>query len=258
MKRVLLLLMSACLLFACGCEEKSSRISEIEKRGELFVGVKSDVPNFGFLDPSTGNYEGFEIEIARNFAKTILGDETAITFIPVTALTRDKLLQNREIDFIIATFTITEERKKTYNFSQPYYEDEIGFLVKKGSEIKELSDINGKVAGAIFASTAFDALDNGKIIVRTSFEKKGFASYPELKNALLTDEIDVFVSDKSILSGYLDDETVLLDEGFEPQSYGIATRLDDKAFAKFIDDHLSKMKADGSFQEILSHWSIEG
>jgi len=254
MKRILTAFVLLCLLLLPGCAEKNDRISEIKKRGVLCVGVKSDVPRFGFLNRDTNEYEGLEIDIARALAKDTLGDETAVSFVPVTAQTRDNLLNNREIDLIIATFTITEERKKTHNFSEPYYTDEIGFLVKKESGIQSMADMNGKLVGAAHSSTAFNELESGEISTQSTFTHKGFANYPDLKSALTTGKIDVFAADKSILYGYVDDNTLLLDEGFKPQPYGIATRLDDKEFAKYIDEQLQKMKTEGTLDKILNAW----
>ena len=256
MKRILLLFVSVCLLFVVGCSDQNSQIAEIKKRGELRVGVKSDVPKFGHLNPSTNTFEGLEIDIAKAFAKSILGDENSITFVPVTALTRDTLLSNNEIDFIIATFTITAERKTAYNFSQPYYTDEIGFLVKKDSGIDTLDDVEGKVVGATFSSTAYDLLEKGEVDTTAVFTRKGYASYPEVKNALATGHADVFVADKSILYGYLDENTKILSDGFAPQPYGIATRLTDTDFAKYIDTQLETMNSDGSLKTIFDKWDL--
>ena len=254
MKRIAAVVVFICLLLITGCSDKDNRISEIKKRGVLCVGVKSDVPRFGHLNNETNEYEGLEIDISKALAKDILGDESAVSFVPVTAQTRDQLLNSREIDLIIATFTITEERKKTHNFSAPYYTDEIGFLVKKESGIQSATDMNGKTVGAANSSTALKELESGEIATHSTFTHKGFANYPDLKSALTTGKIDVFAADKSILYGYLDNNTVLLEEGFKPQPYGIATRLDDKEFAKYIDEQLQKMKNNGTLGEILNTW----
>jgi putative glutamine transport system substrate-binding protein len=92
-------------------------LDKIVRAGLLKVGVKSDIPGFGLLNPDTGKYEGMEIDIAKLIAKEIFGDENRVAFTPVTAKTRGPLLDNGDIDFVIATFTVTEERKLTYNFS---------------------------------------------------------------------------------------------------------------------------------------------
>jgi len=253
MKKFIMLITVISLLLFSGCSKKIAHITAVEERGKLRVGVKSDVPNFGHLNPDTKKYEGLEIDIAKSIAKAITGDENAIEFLPVTAMTRDTMLENDEIDLIIATFTITEERKETRNFSQPYYTDEIGFLVKKDSGITSVNDMSEKILGVTRSSTAYNELE-GNTVKDVSISRKDYASYPEIKNALSTGKIDVFAADKSILYGYLDDDTVLLDDGFKPQPYGIATKLDDKPFSDYVDKHLQSMKDDGSLDKIINSW----
>ena len=86
------------------------------------MGVKNDVPHYALLDQKTGEIKGFEVDVAKKLAKEILGDENKIKLVAVNAKTRGPLLDNGTLDVVIATFTITPERKKIYNFSQPYYQ----------------------------------------------------------------------------------------------------------------------------------------
>ena len=109
----------------------SDGIQKIKDRGVLKVGVKVDVPKFGFKDPKTGKIEGFEIDLSKVIAKKILGDENKIDMTGVVAKTRGPLLDSGEIDLCIATFTITDERKQTYNMTTPYYEDPVGSWLKR-------------------------------------------------------------------------------------------------------------------------------
>ena len=108
-------------------------VQEIVDRGVLRVGVKQDLPNFGYRDPESNQYTGMEVEIATEVAAELGVD---IEFTPVTAQTRGALLDNGQLDMVIATFTITEERKELYNFTTPYYTDAVGFLVRKDSNIQ--------------------------------------------------------------------------------------------------------------------------
>ena len=102
-------------------QEISADIKAIKDRGVLKAGVKVDVPKFGFKDPKTGKIEGFEIDLAKALAKKILGDENKLDMQGVVAKTRGPLLDNGDLDVVIATFTITEERKKQVDFSAVYF-----------------------------------------------------------------------------------------------------------------------------------------
>ena len=237
-----------------GCGNDDVALKEIRDRGKLKVGVKTDVPGFGFYDSSTKEHEGLEIDLARLIASDILGDAKAVEFIGVTAQTRGPMLENGELDMVIATFTITDERKEMYNFTQPYYHDEIGFLVRSESNIQSISDIGGKTIGIAQSGTAKSALEaeSGRLGIELILSER--ASYPELKAALSSGEIDAFCVDKSILTGYRDDKTRILEDGFNPQDYGIATKLEKKQLAKYLDDYLASIMKDGKFEEILIRW----
>ena len=157
---------------------------------------------------------------------------------------------------IIATFTITEERKETYNFSEPYYIDEIGFLVKKDSPLADIGDMNGKTIGVGKMGTAKQALETQAKELNLNLSYKQYDSYPEIKAALLTGEVDVFSVDKSILRGYDDDQTTLLDYGFNPQEYGIATKKENKALADRINSFIQEIKENGELDKIIAKWNV--
>ena len=124
----------------------------------LRVGTKIDVPGFGFQNPETGNIEGMEVDIARELAKRIKGSPDALKVTGVNVTTRGAMLDNGTLDATLATFTITEARKKSYNFSRPYYIDHIGVLVKKSSGIVDLKDLDGKTVGVALSATTRDKL----------------------------------------------------------------------------------------------------
>ena len=244
----------SCFPAACS---GGGEIKAIHKRGELRVGVKSDVPRFGFLNLDNDELEGMEIDIARMIAKDILGDENAVKFIIVGgAQTRAAMLKNGEIDIAIATFTITEERRKEFNFSRPYFTDELGSLVRADSKINELKDLDGRIAGVVRGSTAKTAFENECLKLEIDVTVLEFANYPEIKEALITGKIDAFVSDKSILYGYSDEESVLLNDRFNPQRYGIAGKIENRKLARRVETVLDTMEKNGDLTAIFEKWGL--
>jgi putative glutamine transport system substrate-binding protein len=246
-------------VFAGGGSQSSRSggpLDTIKAHGVLRVGVKSDVPGFGLLNPDRGLYEGFEIELSKLLAKEIFGDTDRVAFTPVTAKTRGPLLDNGDIDFVIATFTVTEERKLTYNFSTIYYTDAVGLLVKKSSGIKSVSDLGGKTVGVAQSATSKTAVDTAAKAagVNTSFAE--FATYPEIKAALDSGRVDVFSVDKSILQGYLDSETEILPDAFSPQPYGVATKLSNKELAAWVDGLIVKWLGDGTIDGLVKQFNL--
>ena len=222
----------------------------------LRVGTKIDVPGFGFQNPETGNIEGMEVDIARELAKRIKGSPDALEVIGVNVTTRGAMLDNGTLDATLATFTITEARKKSYNFSRPYYTDHIGVLVKKSSGITDLSKLDGKTVGVALSATTREKLAaaGDEIGIHMNFAE--YSTYPEIKIALVTGRVDAFSVDRSILNGYVDDSTMLLDTQFAPQEYGVATKKSNTALADQIDAAIAAMQDDGTLRGFEERWGL--
>ncbi|MDR2633775.1 MAG: transporter substrate-binding domain-containing protein [Treponema sp.] len=254
---VLFLCSVVCLLSSCNDKpERSAQVQAIRKRGLLHVGTQSDVPRFSYFNPQTRELEGLEIDLARHIAQAILGDKDAVSFTIVTTQLRGPMLDNGEVDVIIAAYTITEERKQHYNITSPYYIDEVGFLVRKDSGFNAFADMQGKTIGVIKGTTTAQAIreEAGKIGITVNFAE--FPSNPPLLAALLAGQIDAYSVDKSILLGYLQEDTLLLPDGFDPQEYGIATKLENDKLAAYLDGLILGMQQDGTLAALLHKWGI--
>lgn len=259
--KVLSALTLASSLVLAGCASstatKASGIQGIKERGVVKVGVKVDVPKFGYKDSKTGKIDGFEVDIARAMAKKILGDESKIEMQAVTAKTRGPLLDSGEVDLVIATFTITEERKKSYNFSQPYFKDGVGLLVKKSSGLKSFKDFNGKKVGVAQSATSKNALQEAAKKDSINVQFLEFSSYPEINTALNSGRVDAFSVDKAILFGYLDDSTEILPDSFAEQEYGVASKKGNDELAKIVDETVAEMIQSGDRDKLLAKWGIQ-
>ncbi|WP_312251171.1 transporter substrate-binding domain-containing protein [Streptococcus parasuis] len=232
----------------------SDQVQEIIERGVLRVGVKQDVPNFGYKNPDSGEFEGLEIDIARKIADELGVD---IEFTPVTAQTRGPLLDNGQVDLVIATFTITEERKLLYNFTTPYYTDAVGFLVNKDSGIKTFTDLNGKTIGVAQGSITRTLISElaDKYGIAVNFAELG--SYPELSVSLRAHRTDAFSVDQSILSGYIGSKSELMDFSFSASDYGIVTKLSNKDLNNYLNSLVEKWTSDGSLQALYDANGLE-
>ncbi len=240
-----------------GSKALPAQVQKIKDRGVLKVGVKVDVPKFGYKDAAKNTHEGMEIDLAKRLAKEIFGDENKIELVGVNAKTRGPALDNGEIDLVIATFTITEERKKSWNFSDPYFVDNVGFLVKKDSGIKSWKDLNGKKIGVAQSASTKKALTEQAAKDGISVEFQEFATYPEIKAALDAGRVDAFSVDQSILWGYKDDKNEFLPEKFAPQEYGIASKKDNTELAQFVNDLLDSMEKSGDLDKLFEKWGLK-
>lgn len=257
---LLVLLCTALLLSGCAMPGSSNKNASTEKkdytikitddiqkiidRGYLIVGCKTDVPGFGYYDENTKTYSGMEIELAYQLAAKIFDTtpekahkEKLVSFVKATVENRSTLLVEHTVDCVIATFTITKERKETFLFSDSYYTDAIGLMVKK-----DYSDKNSLGTSAI---TSIKKLDGKKVGVAKNADTRAhmlsyirqrslnvapiffeYSSYEGLYRALKNGTIDAFAVDTSILNGYVDDTLTILPDRFTQQDYGVAASKD--------------------------------
>ncbi len=254
MNKILKSLLVVALGLGVSAFAASPTLDGIKKNGVIAVGVKDDVPNFGLLNKQTNQIEGLEIDIAKLLAKEILGDENKIKLVPVTAKTRGPMLDNGTLDAVIATFTITEERRRTYDFTTPYYKDAVGLLVRKADNINSFKDLSGKTIGVAMSATTKKIITEASKDSGVNVKFNEYPDYPSIKAALDAKRIDAFSVDKSILMGYADANSVILSDTFAPQEYGIATKKSDPEFSKFADEFVVKNRA--KIDEFIKKWNL--
>ncbi|WP_025693143.1 transporter substrate-binding domain-containing protein [Paenibacillus zanthoxyli] len=264
--KLLSVMMIAMLLILAGCgsnnegegnaakgESGADGIATIKERGKLLVGVKFDTKLFGLKDPASGKVEGFDIDISKAIAKHILGDENAIELKEVTSKTRIPMLNNGEIDMVVATMTITEERKKEVDFSDVYFQAGQSLLVKKGSPIKGIADITKD--STVLGSKGSTSVKNIKEKVPgvTVLE---FDNYQDAFTALKTGKGDALTTDDAILYGMAaqDPNYEVVGEPFTDEPYGIAVQKGNSAVVKAINDTLAELKSSGEYDKIYEKW----
>ena len=250
---------------AASSEAVSADVQAIIDRGVLKVGVKNAVKGFSFQDTLTGEYTGLEDSLAEMIAEHLGVD---VEFTTVTAATRGELLDSGDIDCVLATFTITEERRKSWDFSTPYYTDYVSVLVEDSSGIKALADLKDKVVGVSSGSTSARALvqemiDEG-VITGEGFSADTFNAdtwkdgisfrqyddYPAISTALSAGEVNGFCVDKSILAIYKTEGRSYIDAEFSPQEYGVATKKG-SGFSALCDELVSGWLSDGTIDGLI-------
>ena len=230
-------------------------VQEIVDRGVLRVGVKQDLPNFGYRDPESNQYTGMEVEIAKKVAAELGVD---IEFTPVTAQTRGALLDNGQLDMVIATFTITEERKELYNFTTPYYTDAVGFLVRKDSNIQSSWEaLDGLTIGVTQGSIQWGLLEEIAAEKGIELNFRELGSNSEVVVALAAHRVDAFSIDQSILSAFLGKTNELLDLQYQPSEYGIVTKKSNTDLATYLDGLVEDWTEDGTLQAIYDDFGLK-
>ena len=136
---------SALLLAACGGDgddatteptvadaptfEAGTTMAEIAEAGTLRVGTKYDQPGFG-LENLEGELEGFDVEVAKIIAGALGIAPEDIEWTESTSAVREEVLEKDEVDMVVATYTINDERKQRITFAGPYYEAGQQIMVK--------------------------------------------------------------------------------------------------------------------------------
>ncbi|MEF2096527.1 transporter substrate-binding domain-containing protein [Bacillus sp. CFBP9009] len=265
LKLSLLSLLAVILLAGCGGGNDSDKaeegggkdkekdvLAQVKEKDKIVFGVKNDTRLFGLKNPSTGEVEGFDIDIAKALAAEILGDENKVKFKEVTSKTRMALLNNGDIDAIVATMTITEDRKKEVDFTDVYFDAGQSLLVKKGSDIKGIDSLKGKKVLAVKGSTS-------SINIREKAPEAQvleFENYSEAFAALKSGQGDALTTDDSILYGMADEDPSyeLVGGTFTEEPYGIAVKKGNAEFVEELNKALKSLKDSGKYDEIHDKW----
>ncbi|GHQ70541.1 glutamine ABC transporter substrate-binding protein [Helicobacter pylori] len=178
-------------------KEKKDALEVIKQRGVLKVGVFSDKPPFGSVD-SKGQYQGYDVVIAKRMALDLLGDENKIEFVPVEASARVEFLKANKVDIIMANFTHTKEREKVVDFAKPYMKVALGVISKDGA-IKNIEELKGKELIVNKGTTAdFYFTKNYPNIKLLKFEQN-----TETFLALLNDKAIALAHDNTLLLAWI-------------------------------------------------------
>lgn len=255
MKKGLILSMVFMLGFltACAQDEPSGNILEtIQKRGKLIVGVKYDTYLFGYKDPADQQVKGFEVDLMKEFAKYLLGDENKVEFREVTSKTRIKLLNAKDVDVVVATMTITEQRKRQIDFTNVYFLAGQSLLVKKGSGIKKLEDLKGKIVST--AKGAVSGRNIKKLVPEVRVEE--YENYADALTALKSGKVDAVTTDDSILFGMEQQNPDLEVVGgqFTKEPYGMGVHKDHRALTDKLNQFLVEVKQNGKYDELYRKW----
>jgi glutamate transport system substrate-binding protein len=227
----------------------NSTLGKIQERGEITIGVKYDVPPFGFENPQTGEVEGFDVDMGRFIAED-LGVEPK--FVEAISDNRIPFLERGTVDLILSTMTINAERDMEIDFSEPYYIAQGRILVPKGSDIKGLEDLAGKSVCTALGSTYEETIREDA----PDADLKLVDTYSECLELLQNEAIDAISTDDVILTGMIiqDDSLEMVGDPLTTEPYGVGIKDGDKQLKDFVDGVLKKVEEDGRWEETYQKW----
>jgi putative glutamine transport system substrate-binding protein len=251
---ILVVFVASTAMFAgCKKQDEKTLLQTIKDRNKIVVGVKLDSKPFGFID-NDQQLKGFDIDLSKEIAKRILGDENSVEFKQVNSSNRILMLSSGAIDMIVATMTITEKRRQVIDFSEPYYFAGQAVMIPQNSDIKTIKDLNNKRVIVVLGSTSEQNIRT----LAPNAQIKGFRTYTEAYSSLKAGRADAMTTDDVILAGFImeDKSLRMLKERYTTEPYGIGFRKDPKSaeFQALVDETLAQIKADGTLKRINQKW----
>jgi polar amino acid transport system substrate-binding protein len=222
--------------------------ADIKARNRWIVGVKCDAPPFGYINVQ-GKNAGFDVEIAKWFARYAFGREQRVSYVCAPTPAREPLLTTGRVDLVISTFTYTTDRDTRIDFSRAYYRATGRLLVKNDSPVQSLSNLAGRrvatTSGSIYDRWLKRCYPNTQVIVADSFTNALLAFNQGRADALMWDDT-VLVG-----VGAADRTAKLTNDRFLILPYGIGIKQGNVALKRWVDARLNLMKRKDLFMPIL-------
>lgn len=226
--------------------EEGTRMRELAEAGEITIGVKYDQPGIGFKGATDDVPRGFDPEIGKIMAASLGIAPEDITWKETISDNREPFLQAGEVDLVIASYSITDERRQVVGQAGPYYVTGQQFLVRSDSDVETLDDVKGQDVCSVTGSTS---LDNAK---EAGAKPRGFDTYSECVDQVLDGTVDAMTTDGAILLGYAaenPDELKVVVEPFSEERYGIGYSKDAPEMCEWINETLTEAFEDGKWEE---------
>lgn len=253
LQQMTLFLLAICfIIFTAACGKENSGSTNASSEKVLLVGTDAVTPPFVYMDK--GKIVGFDVDLI-----SAILDEAGYKY-KVDNVGWDPLfalVENGEVDIGITSITITDDRKQTYDFADPYFESKLMILAKEGTDIKNALDLKGKKVGVQNATTGQIALE--KIIGENNpnilkYETLGVA-FMALKNG----DIEAVITDNTVANEYVknnpNDKFVAIsdDANFEPEYYGILFKKGNSMSGE-INKALKTVIDNGTYTKIYEKW----
>ncbi len=220
--------------------------SEALADGVLTVGTNAEFPPFEYVDDN-GEADGFDMALCKAIGEK-LGVEVKIENMEFASLVSSI---GSKIDIAAAGMTVTDERKESVDFSNPYYEAVQYVIVSADSDIATADDLKDKTIGVQLGTTG-DFIAEGYTSNVAQYNKA-----VDAVNDLVNGKVDVVIIDKNpalVFETKFEGKVKAIEGaqfGFETEEYAIALPKGDTALADAVNGAIDELKADGTFDELV-------
>ncbi|TDE25115.1 glutamate ABC transporter substrate-binding protein [Actinomadura sp. 6K520] len=230
-------------LAGCGVAEAS-----IADRDVIVVGVKADQPRLGFRE--NGKFTGFEVDVGTYIARHLAA--TRVEFREVRSDNREQKLDDRVIDLVLASYSITPDRAKLVTFGGPYYVAHQDIMVRRGETgIQSVRDLAGRRM-----CQASGSVSTERVVVGLSVSAKLVpgASYSDCVAKLRKGEVDAVSTGDLVLAGFSAPDLKIVNAPFTDERYGVGMRKGDLDGCEAVNRAITTMYQDGTAAELLRKW----
>ncbi|MBL1067135.1 glutamate ABC transporter substrate-binding protein [Streptomyces sp. 7-21] len=216
------------------------------------IGIKFDQPGLGLQEPG-GDYTGFDVDVATYVAEELGYAAEDIEWVEAPSPERETMLNRGDVDFIVATYSITPERDEQVDFAGPYLVTHQDLLIREGEEVPNEEAINDLTLCSVSGSTS---AQNVKDTFAPRADLQEYNTYSQCLTGLENGTVDALTTDASILAGYAAQEQnqgkfALAGLELSTENYGIGVPDGETDLRDDINAALEQMIEDGSWQEFV-------
>lgn len=246
MKKLLPFAILATMLLGCKKEETTKQ----ESSNKIIVGLSADYPPFEFF--KDGTIVGFDVALINALAKKIGSD------VEIKDMNFDSIigaLQTKRIDVAISSLSATEERKKSVDFTDPYYSGSISVVYLQDNEIKNTEDLKGKIIG-LQTGSIYEPYVAGELTAKLGkIETKSLPKIPDLIQDLKSKRITCILLGTTEANRLVKEQPDLTVTQISAAETELAIALPKGSPLKDkLNQALEEMKADGSIDKLIKEW----
>jgi glutamate transport system substrate-binding protein len=225
--------------------EDGTRMKELADSGTVKIGVKYDQPGLGFKDAASDIPTGFDVEMAKVLAASLGIAEDEVEWIETISDNREPFLEDGTVDLVLASYSITDERRQVVGQAGPYLVTGQQLLVPEDSDVESTEDLAGQEVCSVTGSTS---LENVKA---EGMKPVGFDTYSECVEKVLDGTVQAMSTDGTILAGYAaqnEGELKVVGEEFSEENIGVGYSQDYPEMCQWIVDTITQAYDDGDYE----------
>ncbi|WP_210649228.1 glutamate ABC transporter substrate-binding protein [Nocardioides sp. SYSU D00065] len=227
--------------------DDGTRMKELAEAGSIKIGVKFDQPGLGFKDAASDVPTGFDVEMAKVLAADLgIDPETDVEWVETISDNREPFLQDKTVDLVLASYSITDERRQVVGQAGPYLVTGQQLLVTADSDISDVADVKGEEVCSVTGSTSLDNVE------AEGAKPVGFDTYSECVEKVLDGTVQAMTTDGTILAGYAaqnEGELKVVGEEFSEERIGVGYSQDYPEMCQWIVDTITEAYEDGTYEE---------